>query len=322
MHGLVLGKFMPPHRGHLYLVEFAKNYCQDLTVVVGSLACEPIAGELRYRWMQELVAGANVLHLTDENPQLPHEHPDFWNIWKNSLQRLVGRPIDLVFASEDYGQRLALELGAQFVPCNGSRSLLPVSGSMIRDNPRKYWSYLPAPVRAHYCLRVSVFGPESTGKSTLTRELASHFQAPYVPEFARDWLEAKQGQVGLADMEVIARAQAASEDSLARQSPGLLFCDTDPLATTLWSEELFGQCPEVVERLAQGRHYSLTLLSDVDVPWVADVVRYRPENRDDFFGRCRRRLEEQNRPYRILSGSWEQRWQTALQSVQELTRAD
>src|SRR5258708_4010315 len=114
--GMVLGKFMPPHLGHVYLVEFARHCVDALTVVVGSLPSEPIPGELRYQWMRELFPDVNVVHLTDENPQKPEEHADFWNIWRSSLLRVLpGRPT-YVFAGEEYGARLAEALGARFIP--------------------------------------------------------------------------------------------------------------------------------------------------------------------------------------------------------------
>lgn len=313
---MVLGKFMPPHLGHLYLVEFARRYAEELTVVVGSLAGEPIAGDLRVAWMRELFPQLRVVHLTDENPQLPHEHPDFWEIWKRSLERIVAQPIDLVFAGEDYGARLAQVLGAQFVPVNGMRSLVPVSGTQIRENPAAHWSYLPPPVRAHFVRRVSVFGPESTGKSTLAARLAEHFQTLWVPEFARGWLEARGGQVTPEDLPVISRAQRASEEALARQCGPLLFTDTDPSATPLWSEELFGFTYPVLEESVCP--YALTLLCAPDVPWVEDPVRYRPEGGQLFWERCRRRLESEGRRVVQLSGSWEERWAKAVSAVNSL----
>lgn len=315
-HGIVLGKFMPPHLGHLYLVDFALGYADEVTVVVGSLAREPIPGELRASWMRELFPQARVVHLTDENPQLPHEHADFWGIWKRSLERIVDRPIELVFAGEDYGGPLAQVLGAEFVPVNGLRSLVPVSGTRIRENPAAFWSYLPAPVRAHFVRRISIFGPESTGKSTLAARLAEHFQTLWVPEFARGWLEARGGKVGLEDLPVISRAQRASEEALARQSGPLLFCDTDPSATPLWSEELFG-CSHPVLELTVGR-YDLTLLCAPDVPWVEDCVRYRPDGGQRFWERCRLRLESEGRKMVLLSGSWEERWKQAIEAIHSL----
>lgn len=311
MHGLVLGKFMPPHNGHLYLVDFARHYAEELTLVVGSLQAEPIPGELRFAWMRELFPQVEVVHLTDENPQHPSQHPDFWKIWRNSLTRVVPRKIDLVFASEDYGGPLAEVLGARFIPL--SRKLLTVSGTAIRSDPLAHWAYLPPPVRAYYARRISIFGPESTGKSTLAEKLARHFQTIWVPEFARDWLERKQGEVSREDMPIIARGQRASEEALARQANRLLFCDTDPSATQLWSQELFGDCP--AELLAQVGSYHLTLLCAPDVPWVDDVVRYRPDGGQPFWQKCYDLLAREGRQVMHLHGDWEQRWQQALTAL-------
>ena len=112
--GMVLGKFLPPHLGHVYLVEFAQRFVDELTVVVGTLQREPIPGERRFQWMRELFPTANVVHLTDENPQDPSEHPDFWNIWRSSLLRVLPQAPDFVFASDDYGWKLAEVLGTLF----------------------------------------------------------------------------------------------------------------------------------------------------------------------------------------------------------------
>lgn len=311
---------MPPHRGHQYLVDFARHYADELTVVVGSLQQEPIPGVLRWRWMQELFPQARVVHLTDENPQWPHQHPDFWSIWKTSLERIVDRPIDVLFASEDYGIKLAETLGARYIPTNGCRQLVRISASQIRENPMQYWEFLPDPVRPYFVRRISVFGPESTGKTTLTQNLARHYQTLWVPEYAREWLEPRQGQVTLDDMPTIFRAQRASQEALARQANRLLFCDTDPSATQLWSQELFGLIP--TELQAQAMHYDLTLLCDVDVPWVDDCVRYRPENRQEFHHRCKELLQSENRRVVHLRGDWSCRWQTALEAVESVLHED
>lgn len=88
-HGMVLGKFMPPHAGHVYLCEFARRWVDELTIVVGSTAAEPIPGAQRVAWMRELFPFDRVVHLANENPQRPWEHPDFWDIWKASLQGVL-----------------------------------------------------------------------------------------------------------------------------------------------------------------------------------------------------------------------------------------
>jgi NadR type nicotinamide-nucleotide adenylyltransferase len=317
---MLLGKFLPPHLGHVYLAEFARHYVDRLSIVVCSLAREPIPGALRYQWMRELFPFDHVVHLTDELPQEPAEHPEFWPIWQSALQRVLpGRP-NFVFASEPYGAELAEVLGGRFIPVDLARSSVPVSGTAVRTDPLGHWDYLPRCVRPYFLRRVCVFGPESTGKSTLARQLAEHFHTVFVPEYARGLLQAQQGRVGPEDMPIIARGQAASEEALARNARGVLICDTDPLATLIWSEMLFGSCSEEVRALADQRTYDLYLLSDVDVPWVGDSVRYLPDNRQAFFERCRAELEQRGRPHVHVRGNWEERFETARRAVAKVAR--
>jgi NadR type nicotinamide-nucleotide adenylyltransferase len=121
--GLIIGKFMPLHRGHLYLIGYARARVDDLTVLVCSLIREPIPGELRYRWVRDLYPEVNVQHLTDENLSYPEEHPDFWNIWRRTIRRFVPTGPDFVFTSETYGDKLAEILGAAHVRGLGSQNV-------------------------------------------------------------------------------------------------------------------------------------------------------------------------------------------------------
>jgi len=318
--GMVLGKFLPPHLGHVHLVEFALNYADDVDVVVGTLAREPIPGALRHAWMRELFPTARVLHLAEELPQDPSEHPRFWDLWRESLLAILGARPDYVFASEPYGERVAKELGARFVPVDIARTALPISGTAVRRYPLAAWDYLPRCVRPYFTQRVCIFGPESTGKSTLAKSLAAHFRTAFVPEYARTFLEAVAREPREEDLLPIARAQIASEDALARNARAVLFCDTDALTTTIWSEAFFGRVDPALAALASQRRYDLTLLTDVDVPWVADPVRYLPDERRSFFDRCRTALQRAGRAHVVLSGSFEERERAAIAAVDELLR--
>lgn len=312
---------MPPHRGHLCLIDFARHYADTLTIVVGSLAEEPIPGELRFRWMKELFPSVEVVHLTDENPQYPEEHPEFWQIWRESLERICPRKIDCLFASEDYGQKLADSLGAVFVPNINMRNSLPISATEIRNAPFEHWTEIPHLVRPYFTKRVLVFGPESTGKTTLCKKLAHHYQGAWVPEYARTWLQDRtESEITLSDMEIIARGQMAGEAALARSGYPWLFCDTDVLTTKIWCEELFAEVPGSVRKLASQGQYDLTLLLQVDVPWQAGPLRLRPGDRQRFFDRCRRALEEEGRPYDVISGKWDSRFQQACGAIDRLTK--
>lgn len=306
---------MPLHRGHLYLMQSAAALANNLTVVVDVPDEDaPLAIAQRIAWVKELMPQARVLAIPQPLPQAPDEHPDFWALWRDALQALCGacQP-DLVVASEAYGQRLADELGAKFIPLDQERQALNISATTVRRDPRAAWAYLPDPVRAYYAKRVAICGPESTGKSTLARRIAEAFGATLVPEYARSFLEQQSGELRSGDIHIIAHCQAASEDALARQSSGLLICDTDPLASVLWNQRLGRpEDHDAILVLAQSRHYDLTILCDVDVPWVDDVVRYLPDDRQAFLKDYQRLLEVSQRPYVLLSGTWEERWGQVL----------
>lgn len=316
--GMILGKFLPPHRGHQYLVDFARSYVKDLTVLVCTLEREPIPGALRFRWMQELFPDVRMVHVTDDLPQAPEDHPDFWTIWRDVVKRHVPTGPDLVFASEGYGAKLAEVLHAEYIPVDPDRGSIPTSGSAVRAQPLASWRWLPTPVRPYFVQRVCIFGPESTGKTTMARRLAEAYDTVWVAEHARPLLDLKGGRCDREDIPRIARGQIAAEEALARQANRLLFCDTDVLTTTIWSEVLFGDCPGWIRQAAAARQYDLTLLLDVDVPWTDDSQRFLGSalERRSFMKRCRTALEAHHRPYVLIQGDWEQRFSAAREAIE------
>ncbi|MCK4867652.1 MAG: AAA family ATPase, partial [Alphaproteobacteria bacterium] len=194
--GFLLGKFLPPHDGHVFLCDFARAYCDELTILVCTLEDDPIPGALRFQWMRELFPDCRVLHLAEDVPQEPADHPEFWDIWRGIVQRFHREPIDFVFASEDYGNRLAAEVGARFVPVDIPREAVPVSGEAIRADPFANWRYIPPPVRPYFAKKICIFGPESTGKTTLARDLAARLETVHVPEYGRVYTDTFGTDVG------------------------------------------------------------------------------------------------------------------------------
>lgn len=309
--GMVLGKFYPPTLGHGYLVDFARHYVDRLTVVVGSLERESIPGGLRVAWMREWFPDVDVRHLTDENPQFPEEHPDFWTIWRDSLRRLVPTGPDFVFASEPYGFTLASVLGARYIPVDHARTLRPISGTAVRADPLAHWDFLPPVVRPYFVRRVAIVGPESTGKTTLAARLAAHYGTVMVGEYARGLIDAYGTSVTPDLFPVIVNGQTASEAALARQATRLLVCDSDAFTTALYHELYLGARAEWIELAAARQRFDLYLLTDCDTPFVADVQRQHPERRRWFFDRFATYLDNRQARYAVVRGDWEQRFETA-----------
>jgi len=301
-HGLILGKFLPPHLGHLRLVRAAMETVRRVTIVIGALPTEPIPGRLRLEWMRELCPGARVELLDEPMPREPRDHPEFWELWTRALRRFVPSGLTHVFTSEDYGDELAARLGARHVCVDRARADVPVSGTAIRKDPWGLGRYLPAVVRAHFVKRVVLTGAESTGKSTLARQLAERFSTEWVPEFARGYLEARGRFVQEGDLGPIAAGQIAAENEAARRANRVLFVDTDLHATVIYGIHYLGRCPSWIARLARRRTADLRLLCAPDIPFEPDWQRPAPHRREFFHAWFRGRLEADGCAYTEVRG--------------------
>jgi NadR type nicotinamide-nucleotide adenylyltransferase len=120
-------------------------------------------------------------------------------------------------------------------------------------------------------IRISVTGPESTGKSWLAQRLAEHFHSKWEPEYARKYLEEINRSYTYDDILHIARKQFEEENSLAKQS-AMLFCDTDFCVTSIWCEVKYGKIHDWITTKLLENHYGLYLLCDIDLPWHYDPL--------------------------------------------------
>lgn len=306
---------MPPHLGHIYLCDFARHYCERLTILVCSLPDDPIAGDLRFRWMREMFPDCDLKWHAEPVPQEPADHPDFWSIWRDIVAIAAGRP-DVVFASEDYGHRLAEEVGAQFVPVDRLRQVVPTSGTAVRAAPFANWRFMPEPVRAHFVKRICLFGPESTGKTTLATSLAKRWDTVLAPEYGRTFTEAFGTELSEADLEAIVRGHQAGVSAARRQANRILIEDTDPILTAVWSDMLFGRRAAWLNDNFEAA--DLYLLLDPSPPWADDGTRYFPDAtaRQRFHKLCRDELVRRRAPFVEIGGSdWAHREAAATAAI-------
>jgi len=152
----------------------------------------------------------------------------------------------------------------------------------------------------------------------MSKNLAKHFHTLYCPEYARTLMESRNNELFESDMIHFAKGMIASEEALVGFANRALFSDTDALTTCIWYQFLYKRVPVELRELAARQRHHLYLLLDVDVPWVYDPQRYLPNERQSFLDLCREYLENAGRPYKLVSGTFEERTELAIGAVEEL----
>jgi len=174
-------------------------------------------------------------------------------------------------------------------------------------------------------VKVVLFGPESTGKTTLSIQLARHYHTVWVPEFARDYLQDKWNNQRKTcenhDLIPIAIGQIKLENELAKKADKVLFCDTDLLETKVYSQEYYGGfVDEKLDEAARKNEYDLYLLTYIDTPWEADDLRDRPELRQEMFNAFEKALQEHHKNYILLKGDKQTRLETATKAIDKILK--
>ena len=173
------------------------------------------------------------------------------------------------------------------------------------------------------CLKIVLYGPECTGKTTLAKLLANHYKSEWVPEFAREYLQKKwnkfQKVCTKEDLPVIVSEQLKMENKKISKAKKYLFCDTNILVTRIWSETHFnGYCDPEIIKLSEQLSYDYYLLTSIDVPWKKDDLRDRPYDREKMFSYFKDVLDNNNKPYSIIKGSIEERLTDSIKIINNL----
>ena len=167
------------------------------------------------------------------------------------------------------------------------------------------------------CKRIVIYGPESTGKTTLANDLANHYETKCVPEYAREYLQKKwdlyKGKCNLNDLINIALGQINLENKMISKSKKFIFCDTNILVTKVWSETHFnGYSSPEIKNIFKSVKYDYYFLTNIDIPWVKDDLRDRPDNRDEMFSYFKKQLEINKIKHSVVSGDKKERLKRAI----------
>ena len=164
-------------------------------------------------------------------------------------------------------------------------------------------------------IKIAIVGPESTGKSTISEQLANHYQTVWVPEYARGYCEQLTAPCTWEDEINMFKGQLDLEAELAVKANKILICDTTIITVKIWSDHIFGKSPqEVLDKLPH-HPYDLYLLMDIDLAWEDDPLRDFPDLREHFLAIWHTELQSLNANYTLISGSDELRFHNAVKCI-------
>lgn len=295
--GVLIGKFMPLHKGHEFMIDFAIANLGVTHIIVASSAEEDEESGLnifaRYSAIEEKYNSAYVnVHMIRDTYGPAKEYDadgtaideDFWEFWVNAI-RECAPDAEIVVSSDKYGkelgERLCGDTGERtWMPVDPGREMFNISATEIRKNPIANWDMISKEFRKFYTKRIVVVGPESCGKSTLVKDLAAYFGSIAVPEYGRIVSEAYP-QMTARDFTDILDGQAAMNACAVENSNGLVFIDTEAVTTMLYGEEyLMNERISGIMDEMHNQYFDLLVLIPPVLPWVNDGTRVMP-NQDD-----------------------------------------
>lgn len=170
--------------------------------------------------------------------------------------------------------------------------------------------------------KIVIIGPECTGKTLLAEALANHYDCPWIPEYARQYIHKLNRPYTYEDVETIARQQvkelAENEKQLVHKA--YLFLDTDLILTKVWFLHVYKRCPDWLPEAIENSNIDHFLLCRPDLPWQYDPVRENGHLRDYFFDWYKREIEALDKTFSIVEGSGELRIQEAINSLEKLVK--
>ena len=337
--GVYFGRFLPPHRGHLYQIIETSTKCQNLIVVISDNAeqtralCEAdglpeISYRLRKQWFSQQVQDMPHIQVRVLDESDIPVYPEGWQEWSKRMREVVCAPIDAFFVGDlSYSETLASYFPEAKVELfDPSRTRYPISATEIRKNILGNWHYILGAARPFFAKKVLIAGTESCGKTTLTKCLAKLYNTSWSEEvgryYARDYLGNDETIYTDEDFGRIAHIQYEQDYHALRSANKVCFFDTDATYTDYFSELYMGHRNELVEKYIDHTRYDRLFYLMPDVRWVADGQRLNGD--EDRRRILNDRLLQMYRDYgfgdkiTIISGDYNARLHKAIQLVDDL----
>lgn len=318
----VFGKFLPFHKGHEAMINFALSKCEFLTVLVCCSDKESIPDTFRKVWIEKVFEKEKNIeiktfnYLESELPNTSESSESVSKIWADIFKKQLP-DYSLLITSEEYGNFVAAFMNIQHIAFDIPKKLFPVSATAVRNDVFTNWEYLPDSVKPDLSVKVVILGTECTGKTTLTEKLAKHFNCSFVLEAGRDII-ANSNSFTFDDLYLVATEHAKRIDKTILADNPLVIIDTDIHTTKSYSRFTFEKELEISVDIYNSNKANLYLYLNNDVEYLQDGTRLSEAARNLLDLSHRQVLTDHDIDFIEIRGDWDERFDKAVEQINKL----
>lgn len=315
--GVVFGKFYPLHTGHVYLIQRAGSQVDELHIIMGydesrdralfeasAMSQQPTISD-RLRWLLQTFKYQKNIHIHAFNEEGMEPYPHGWDVWSRGIKRFMdekGIYPSRIYTSEESDARPYREhLGIDTVLVDPRRTFMAISGAQIRENPFRYWEYIPTEVKPFFVRTVAILGGEKSGKSTLVNKLANIFNTTSAWEYGQDYIFSHLGGEKMAlqysDYDKIALGQAQYIDFSVKYANKVVFVDTDFVSIQARCKKHQGKEHPFVQALIDEYRFDLVILLGAMADEQNTGASGPQNNRTPYLNLLEGMLQANNMPY-------------------------
>jgi len=318
----VFGKFLPFHKGHEAMINFALSKCDFLTVLVCCSDKESVPDRFRKAWIENTFENRKNIeirtfnYLESELPNTSETAESVSKIWADIFKKQFP-DYSLLITSEEYGNFVAVFMNIQHIAFDIPKKLFPVSATAVRNDVFTNWGYLPDSVKPDLSVKIVILGTECTGKTTLTEKLAKYFNSSFVLEAGRDII-ANSNSFTFDDLHLVATEHAKRIDKIILADNALVIIDTDIHTTKSYSRFTFEKELKISTNIYNSNKANLYLYLNNDVEYLQDGTRLSEVERNLLDLSHRQILTDHNIDIIEIKGDWDKRFEKAVEEINKL----
>jgi len=327
MIGFTLGKFRIPHIGHKYMIDFGSQLYDTFYIIVGGKESDKIPLSQRVEWLEDEYKNTNIKVIPcedntpvvqlDENGVAPD---DYLDLWVDIFNEVLPEKPDGMVTGEIYGKHLAEKMNIEWFAPDNFRGTFPISASMIELDISSYFDYIMKSAQPYFNthIHIAIVGPESSGKSTISKYLAKLFNGVCIPEYGRTLSEIRGLNLSENDFNDIVRGQTALNNIMKND---VIFNDTEFFTTYLFAKIYLNKDLEYIKQLGIEQKFDKYIVLAPTVQWVQDGNRIlnTKDKQWDFFNNLIYLLDKYKKDYVVIDNkNFTLRTETCIDIVEDI----